>query len=122
MNANHSFDRRRFLQSSSLAAAAGVAASHLAGFRRSRRGRAQDRRRDGRAALQDAQDRHDQGAGGFEGEFAAAKEARIRRRGTQLRRATTSKEVRAAIAGTGLPVDGTVCASHWKHSPHQPDA
>jgi hexulose-6-phosphate isomerase len=59
--------------------------------------------------------------GGLKGKFAAAKQAGFA--GVELNAPGFSvDEVKAAIAATGLPVDGTVCSSHWNIRHTSPDA
>ncbi len=58
--------------------------------------------------------------GGMAEKFRAAKEAGFQ--GVELNAPGYDiGEVRAAIATTGLPVDGTVCSSHWKIRHTSPD-
>lgn len=59
--------------------------------------------------------------GGMEEKFRTAKEAGFQ--GVELNAPGFDiAEVRAAIANTGLPVDGTVCSSHWNIRHTSPDA
>lgn len=59
--------------------------------------------------------------GGLLEKFQAAKDAGFQ--GVELNAPGYDiAETRAAIAATGLPVDGTVCSSHWKIRHTSPDA
>ena len=119
MNTFHSFDRRRFLQQSSLAAAGAWAASQFTGTARAAvadgsypmAGRLYKTLKIGMIKV----------PGGLKEKFAAAKEAGFA--GVELNApGFAAEEVRAAIAATGLPVDGTVCSSHWNIRHTSPDA
>src|SRR5688500_9524446 len=109
MNASHTFDRRRFLQRSSLLAAGALSASHLPaaaaapGVSHPLAGRLYKTLKIGMIKV----------PGGMKDKFAAVKEAGFA--GVELNApGFVVEEIRAAIAATGLPVDGTVCSSHWK--------
>jgi hexulose-6-phosphate isomerase len=119
MNASRPFDRRRFLQGTSLAAAGALVASQFPAT----------------AAAAAAEVSHPlvgrlfktlkigmiKVPGGLKDKFAAAKEAGFA--GVELNApGFVVDEVRAAIAATGLPVDGTVCSSHWNIRHTSPDA
>jgi len=119
MNAAHPFDRRRFLQSTSLLAAGALAASHRPAMAAAAApevshplaGRLYKTLKIGMIKV----------PGGLKEKFAAAKEAGFV--GVELNAPGFNvEEVRAAIAATGLPVDGTVCASHWNIRHTSPDA
>jgi L-ribulose-5-phosphate 3-epimerase len=120
MNATYSFDRRRFLKNATLAAGA-LAAAEFAGtaaagaaepkISNPMAGRLYKTLKIGMIKV----------PGDLKAKFAAAKEAGFA--GVELNAPGYDvEEVRAAIAGTGLPVDGTVCASHWNIRHTSPDA
>jgi len=119
MNANHSLDRRRFLQQTSLVAAGALAAAEFTGT----------------AAAAAAEVSHPMAGrlyktlkigmikvpGTLADKFKAAKQAGFA--GVELNAPGFNvEEVRQAIAAADLPVDGTVCASHWNIRHTSPDA
>jgi L-ribulose-5-phosphate 3-epimerase len=111
MNHPTSPDRRRFLQHTSLLAAGALltdnssepAAAAAPGVSHPLAGRLYKTLKIGMIKV----------PGGLKDKFAAAKEAGFA--GVELNAPGFAvEEVNQAIAATGLPVDGTVCSSHWK--------
>jgi hexulose-6-phosphate isomerase len=119
MNTLHSIDRRRFLNRSAWMAAGALAGAHLArpavaaatGISDPLAGRLFKTLKIGMIKV----------PGGLKDKFAAAKEAGFA--GVELNAPGFQvDEVKAAIAATGLPVDGTVCSSHWQIRHTSPDS